>query len=220
MNSPLLQLLVLAGIAIFLILRLKSVLGTRDGFESPPQRGPSPANSPRRQDFEVIDGGPDHDIIDHVPENSDAATALADMKRAEPSFNVTEFLQGAKGAYEWILMAFERGNMDEIAPFLSEDVFEAFSQVVDARQAQGLTIEAEFIGVRETTLADAEFDKETGRAEITVRFIGELVSVVRDRSGEVVEGKPGQSKRQKDSWTFERIMGSDDPNWRLVATGE
>lgn len=220
MNSPLLQLLVLAGIAIFLILRLKSVLGTRDGFEGPPQRGPSPANSPRRQDFEVIDGGPDHDIIDHVPENSDAATALADMKRAEPSFNVTEFLQGAKGAYEWILMAFERGNMDEIAPFLSEDVFEAFSQVVDARQAQGLTIEAEFIGVRETTLADAEFDKETGRAEITVRFIGELVSVVRDRSGEVVEGKPGQSKRQKDSWTFERIMGSDDPNWRLVATGE
>ena len=220
MNSPLLQLLVLAGIAIFLILRLKSVLGTRDGFEGSPQRDAAPTTAPRKRDFEVIEGGPDHDITDHVPEDSETAKALAKMKRAEPSFNVTEFLQGAKGAYEWILMAFERGNMDEIAPFLSEDVFEAFAQVVDSRQEQGLTIEAEFIGVRETTLTDAEFDDDTGRAEITVRFIGELVSVVRDSSGEIIEGKPGQSKRQKDSWTFERIMGSDDPNWRLVATGE
>ena len=195
-------------------------LGTRDGFEAPPQPRQGPANSNRRQDFEVIDGGPDYDITDHVAEDTDAAGALADMKRAEPSFTVSEFLGGAKGAYEWILMAFERGQMDEIAPFLSEDVFEAFSQVVDARQEQGLTVEAEFVGVRETTLHDARFDPATRRAEITVRFIGELISVVRDSQGEIVEGKPGQSKKQKDIWTFERVMGSDDPNWRLVATGE
>jgi len=220
MNSPLLQLLVLAGIAIFLILRLKSVLGTRDGYEAPPQPRKGIESSSRRKDFEVIEGGPDYDISDHVAENSDAAKALAGMKRAEPSFTVGDFLQGAKQAYEWILMAFERGQLDEIAPFLSEDVFEAFSQVVDARQEQGLSIEADFAGVRETSLVDAKFDEETGRSEITVRFIGELVSVVRDASGEVVEGKPGQSKRQKDTWTFERVMGSDDPNWRLVATGE
>lgn len=220
MNSPLIQLLVLAGIAIFLILRLKSVLGTRDGYETPPQARPDPTVNPRRQEFEVIEGGPDYDITDHVPEGSSAANALADMKRVEPSFTVTEFLGGAKGAYEWILMAFERGQMDEIAPFLSEDVFEAFSQVVDARQEQGLTVEAEFVGVRETTLADADFDQASGRAEITVRFIGELISVVRDATGEVVEGQPSQSKKQKDTWTFERVMGSDDPNWRLVATGE
>lgn len=220
MNSPLLQLLVLAGIAIFLILRLKSVLGTRDGFEAPPQPRKSVESSSRRQDFEVIEGGPDYDISDHVAEDSDAAEALSGMKRAESSFTVSEFLQGAKQAYEWILMAFERGQMDEIAPFLSQDVFEAFSQVVDARQEQGLSIEADFAGVRETSLVDAKFDEDTGRSEITVRFVGELVSVVRDASGEIVEGKPGQSKRQKDSWTFERVMGSDDPNWRLVATGE
>ena len=221
MNSPLLQLLVLAGIAIFLILRLKSVLGTRDGFEGPSRRSaPSPENNDRRQEFEVIDGGPDHDIIDHVPEDSEAAAALAEMKRAEPSFAVGEFLQGARGAYEWILMAFERGNLDEVAPFLGEDVYEVFAQVVDARQDQGLTVEAEFVGVRGTTLDDARFDSATGRAEITVRFIGELISVVKDQAGEIVEGKPGQSKRQKDSWTFERVMGSNDPNWRLVATGE
>ncbi len=221
MNSPLLQLLVLAGIAIFLILRLKSVLGTRDGFEGPPRSaGQSPSTPERSHDFEVIQGGPDHDIIDHVPEDSEAATAFAEMKRVEPSFSLGEFLGGAKGAYEWILMAFERGNLDDVAPFLSEDVYEAFSQVVDARQSQGLTIEAEFIGVRETTIADAQFDDATNSAEITVRFVGELVSVVKNQAGEIVEGKPGQSKRQKDAWTFERVMGADDPNWRLVATGE
>lgn len=220
MNSPLLQLLVLAGIAIFLILRLKSVLGTRDGFETPPQARPNGTASPRRQEFEVIEGGQDHDIIDHVGEDSPAADALLGMKHVEPSFNVGEFIQGSRQAYEWILMAFERGNMDEIAPFISEDVFEAFSQVVDARQAQGLTIEADFIGVRDTSISDAVFEADTGRAEITVRFVGELISVVRNEAGEIVEGEPGKPKRQKDSWTFERVMGSDDPNWRLVATGE
>lgn len=222
MNSPLLQLLVLAGIAIFLILRLKSVLGTRDGFEGPSKRpGPAtPEANPRRADFEVIEGGPDHDITDHVAEDSDAAAALAEMKRIEPSFNVTEFIGGARGAYEWILMAFEKGTLDDVAPFLSEDVYEAFAQVVDARQTQGLTIEAEFVGVRGLTLSDAAFDQATNRAEITIRFVGELISVVRDATGEIVEGVPNQPKRQKDSWTFERVMGSGDPNWRLVATGE
>lgn len=219
MNSPILQLLVLAGIAIFLILRLKSVLGTRDGFEKPVTRQ-SGAQRDNRQNFEVIDGGPDRDITDHVAEDTDTAGALADMKRAEPSFTVTDFLQGAKEAYEWILMSFERGSLDEVSTFLSEDVYDAFSQVLDARVDQGLTVEAEFGGVRETSLTDAQFDAETGRAEITVRFVGELISVVRDREGNIVEGKPGQPKRQKDIWTFERFMGSDDPNWRLVATGE
>ena len=219
MNSPILQLLVLAGIAIFLILRLKSVLGTRDGFEGPVNRGQAPTDT-RRQDFEVIDGGPDRDITDHVAEDSEAAAALAEMKRTEPSFNLTEFLQGARGAYEMILMAFERGKLDEVTPFLSEEVYETFAQVVDAREEQGLTIDADFAGVREVTLHDARFDTDSKRAEITMKFVGELSSVVRNSEGEIVEGKPGQSKRQKDVWTFERAMGTDDPNWRLVATGE
>ena len=220
MNSPLIQILVLAGIAIFLILRLKSVLGTRDGFEGPPRSARAPANDERREAFEVIDGGPDYDILDNVPEGSDAADALAQMKRVEPSFGVGEFLQGARGAYEIILMAFERGTLEDVTPFLAEDVYEAFAQVVDAREEQGLTIEAEFLGVHETRLVTANFDDDTKTAAITVRFVGELISVVRDNNGEIIEGKDRQPKRQKDIWTFERAMGSGDPNWRLVATGE
>lgn len=220
MNSPLLQLLVLAGIAVFLILRLKSVLGTRDGFEKPPVPRPAPGSSARQPQFEVIDGGPDRDIADHVPEDSDAGRALAAMKKIEPSFGVSDFLGGARGAYEMILMGFEKGDLASIKPFIAEDVYDTFAEVIEARTEQGLTIEAEFVGVRETTLADATFDEVSNEAEVTVRFIGELTSVVRDNAGDIIEGSPTEIKRQKDVWTFARAMGSDDPNWQLVATGE
>lgn len=217
MNSPIIQLLVLAGIAIFLILRLKSVLGTRDGFEKPklPQQDTPRSNRPG---LEVIEGGPDHDIIDHVPEKSEQAENFAAMKRIEPSFSVNQFVQGARGAYEMIVMGFERGDLDEIQPLLAEDVFETFVDVVAAREDQGLKIEAEFIGVRETSVQDVRFDKDTNLAEITMRFVGELTSVVRDKDGEIIEGSPTAVKRQKDTWTFARTMGSDNPNWQLVAT--
>ncbi|MEY8837903.1 Tim44/TimA family putative adaptor protein [Cribrihabitans sp. XS_ASV171] len=216
MNSPLLQLLVLAGIAIFLILRLKSVLGTREGYEKPPL--PKQSSDRRRPEFEVIEGGPDHDITDHVPEDSDTAETLAAMKRVEPSFSVSEFVQGARGAYEMIVMSFERGEVEQIRPYLAEDVYETFAEVVRTREEQGLSIEAEFVGVREVALVAANFDKDSNEAEITMRFVGELTSVVRDRGGDIVEGSPNTVKRQKDVWTFARIMGSSDPNWLLVAT--
>ncbi|MBR9762022.1 MAG: Tim44 domain-containing protein [Rhodobacteraceae bacterium] len=217
---PFIQLLVLAGIAVFLILRLKNVLGTREGFEKPPVTGQPRQDALERSGFEVIEGGPDPDITDHVAEDSPAANALAQMKRAEPDFSVSEFLGGARQAYEMILMGFERGDLAEIKPFLSDEVYDSFAEGVHAREANGLTIEADFIGLRELSLADAGFDPDTGLAELTVRYVGQLTQVVRDRSGEIVEGEPGKVKTQKDVWTFERRMGSDDLNWQLVATGE
>ena len=219
MNSPILQLLVLAGIAVFLVLRLRSVLGTREGFEKPPQVA-QPETRSRARDFEVIEGGPDHDIIDHIAEGSDAAKALAAMKRVEPSFSVSEFLSGARGAYEMILMGFERGEISDLKPFLSEDVYDTFADVVAQREEQGLTIIAEFVGVRELSLVDATYDEASGLAEVTIRFVGELTSVVKDAAGEMIEGSPTAVKRQKDIWTFARNMGSDNPNWQLVATDE
>ncbi len=216
MNSPLIQLLVLAGIAVFLILRLKNVLGTRDGFEKPPL--PGPTVKPSRPDLEVIEGGPDRDITDHVPEDSQMARDLAAMKRIEPDFSVSGFVQGARGAYEMIVMAFERGDLDEIKPFLSDEVFETFVDVVAAREDQGLKIESEFVGVREVAIQAVKFERDTNRAEITMRFVGEMTTVVRDRGGDIIEGSPTTVKRQKDAWTFARVMGSDDPNWLLVAT--
>ncbi len=148
MSSAVIQLLVLAGIAIFLILRLRSVLGTREGFEKPPVpvTEARDRSGSRDRDFEVIEGGPDRDITDHVEDGSDAAKALAAMKMAEPWFRVGEFLDGARGAYEMILMAFEKGDLDEVTAFLSPDVFETFAEVIEEREEQGLTIEASFVG--------------------------------------------------------------------------
>ncbi len=218
MNSPIIELLVLAGIAIFLFLRLRSVLGTREGFEKPPV--PQSEARDTRRDFEVIDGGPDRDIIDHVPEDSSAAKALAAMKRVDPSFSVSEFLAGARGAYEMILMGFERGEVEDLKPFLADDVYETFVEVVESRKEQGLTIEAEFIGVREISISDATFAEVTKIAEITVRYVGDLTSVVKDAEGQVLEGSATAVKKQKDVWTYSHEMGSSDPNWQLVATDE
>lgn len=218
MNSALIQLLVLAGIAIFLILKLRSVLGTREGFEKPPlPRAETPA-LPRRDPTAPPEG--DRDITDHAPDGSPAAQALAAMKLAEPGFSVSEFLHGARGAYEMIVTAFDRGEMDRIRPFLSPEVAASFAQAVNGREAQGLTVESNFIGLRELALDDAEFDRATSTGEITVRFLAELTSVVRNKAGEVVEGSPTEVKRQRDRWTFARRMGASDPNWQLVATGD
>lgn len=219
MSSAFIQLLVLAGIAIFLILRLKNVLGTRDGFEKPPVSNAPAKGASVKRDFEVIEGGPDTEIADYVPDDSEAAKALAAMKLAEPGFSIREFLEGAKGAYEMILMGFERGDIKQIEPFLADDVRDSFIDVIGQREDQGLSIEASFVGLRDVTVEAAEFDRVTGEAEITVRFVGELTSVVRDADGEIIEGNPNEIKRQRDVWTFGRVMGADNPNWQLVATG-
>ena len=220
MSGALIQLLVLAGVAIFLVIKLKSVLGSREGFEKPPLTDAHRDAPVQRRGFEVIEGGPDRDITDHVAEGSEAARALAAMKLAEPSFSVSQFLQGARGAYEMILMAFEKGELDRIRPFLSDDVEASFAEVIADRESKGLTIEANFVGLKEMALQEATFDTTSGFGEITVRFVGEITSAVRDKAGEVVEGDPKTVKRQRDVWTFARKMGAADPNWQLVATGD
>lgn len=219
MDDIVIQLLVLAGIALFLIIRLKNVLGTRTGFEKPPAVD-APADTSRvRRDFEVIEGGPDRDITDHVDDGTPSAKALAAMKLAEPDFNVTEFVAGARGAYEMILMAFENGDLGPVQSFLGEDVYEAMLSVVSEREDKGLKVDANFIGVRETQLTEAEFDRDTEEAQVTIKFIAEMTSVVRDAEGGIIEGNPNEIKRSRDVWTFQRVMGSDDPNWKLIATG-
>ncbi|MGR3364688.1 MAG: Tim44/TimA family putative adaptor protein [Maritimibacter harenae] len=217
MSSPIIQLIVLAAIAIFLILRLRDVLGTREGYEKPAVTRSENDKAGHRGNFEVIEGGPDTDITDHI-EDPDSVEALSKMKGAEPGFSVSDFMSGARGAYEMILMAFEAGDLAKIKPFLADEVYESFATVVEQREKEGYKIDANFVGLRELKLVEAVFDDDTGEGEITMRFIGEITSVVRDKSGEIVEGNPNEVKRQKDVWTFARVMGSDNPNWLLVAT--
>jgi predicted lipid-binding transport protein (Tim44 family) len=219
MSNAVIQLLVLAGVAVFLVLRLKNVLGTREGFEQKPKMNGQAGPARSRPNLEVVQVGDDPDIADHVDPKSKSGLALAAMKTAEPDFNVTEFLSGARGAYEMLLMAFEDGNKDLLKQFLSDDVYTSFVSVIEAREAEGLRIDATFIGVRELKLTAAEFNRATREGEVTIKFVAELTSVVRDQAGEIVEGNAEEIKRQKDVWSFARVMGSDDPNWQLVSTG-
>ncbi|MBI1171099.1 Tim44/TimA family putative adaptor protein [bacterium] len=215
MSSVPIQLIVLAGIAIFLILKLRSVLGTREGFEQP-ATGPSLRPVPGGQ---VIEGSLDHDIVDNVEDES-SRSALSAMKGAEPEFSVTEFLKGARAAYEMILMAFDKGEIDRIRPFIGDEVEHSFDAAVADRVKRGLTVTSSFVGVREMTLAEAEFDPVTKRAEISVRFMGEVIRAVRDETGTVVEGNATAVQRQRETWTFSRVMGAGDPNWQLTATSD
>ena len=219
MGSAYFQLLLLAAVAVFLILRLRNVLGTRDGFEPTIDRNrvvnPQDVAGEAPQDEEFKD----EDISDFAEADSPLATSLGEMKVVEPGFSVATFMEGAKNAYELILMAFENDDLDTLEQYLSDDVYESFRQVIVNRQEQGLKVEASFIGIRETELVHALFDRRSEEAEITVRFVAEMTSVVKNTDGEIVEGDPHAIKKQKDVWTFHRVMGDDDPTWILIETG-
>lgn len=217
MSNPILQLLALAAIAIFLILRLRGVLGTRDGFE--PVAKTDEAAPHARGDVIDMDAQPiDDDIDDHAEPGSSTASALKQMKDREPSFAVGPFLSGAKSAYEMIIMAFERGDLSEVRGFMAAPVADALESVIADRKARGLTTTAQYLGTRETALASAEFTPEGNAAEISVRFVAEMIVSSRDADGNVVEGDPKVARKQRDIWTFARKMGASDPNWQLVAT--
>lgn len=220
------QLIILAAIAVFVLWRLKGVLGTRTGYERMPGERPAPgASSGRQGGFEVIEGKAvsdaalDADIARVADAEGESAVALRRMAKAEPGFSPSEFVDGAKRAYEMILMAFETGDARTLRPLLSEEVFQSFAAAIRQRETDGLTVEARFVGVKEARIFSAMFSEDTREADIEVRFVGELVSVVRNAEHQVVEGDPNEIRRQVDLWTFTRKMGANDPNWVLTATG-
>jgi predicted lipid-binding transport protein (Tim44 family) len=221
MSSQMIELIILFAIAAFVLFRLKSVIGTRSGYEAPPDylnhdsaaqaAHPDPA-------AEIEDDADDAGLSRPIPE--DAKPALAAMREAEPEFSLGVFLDGARGAYEMILMAYEAGDRDTLRDLLEADVYAAFEGIIAEREATGLTVDARFIGVRDLRLEGAGFDPATDEGELTLRFVSELVTAVHDAEGRVVEGDPNEVRRQTDVWTFARRMGVRDPNWRLSATGE
>ena len=146
MSSQMLQIVILAGIALFLVIQLRRVLGTRDGFEPPKgvERGAARPDS-RDKGFEVIDGGgEDHDIAGVTEPDSPSGRALAAMKVVEPSFSATEFTGGARSAYEMILMSFENGDISDVQAFLSPEVAESFQAAIDQRANEGLDHRRQF----------------------------------------------------------------------------
>ncbi len=221
MGNSLLQLIALAAVAVFLIVKLRNTLGTRDGFENLQRR-----KNPQQRGFDVPAAEKQAPVIDreisrYIDTENDhsSANALASMKSAEKNFSVADFMDGAGQAYEMILLAFANGKLDELEDFVSDDVYDSFSEIVSNRSEDGLLRETKFIGLRETRVRNASFE-EPHEAEITVEFVAELISYAVNADGELKEGSDEMVRRQHDVWTFARRMGSSDPNWTLVATGE
>lgn len=220
MSYQLIEFVILFAIAAVVLYKLRSVIGTRTGYEPPPGgmasegAGPSTGMATMNDEDDEIEAAAVRGLSD------DAREALQAIRKVEPDFSLEEFLHGARHAYEMILMAYEEGDRATLQDLLTPDVFQAFEGVIRSREQDGLKVEARFIGVRDLSVDSLHFDDDTAEADLTLRFVGEMVTAVRDPENRVVEGDPNEIRRQTDVWTFSRVMGSPNPNWLLSATGE
>jgi predicted lipid-binding transport protein (Tim44 family) len=223
-------------LAVVIFLRLRSVLGRRTGNERPPldpyrqtetSTGPKGAQDkivpmPRRNEPEAartaVKEAPaaEERVRDFVPEGSPLRAGLLDVARADASFDPQHFVRGAKAAYEMIVTAFAAGDRKTLRPLLSKEVYDGFASAISEREERGESVETNFVGINRADVVDAEVKNRT--AHVTVKFVSQLITAIRNRSGEVVEGDPKKVRELTDIWTFARETTSRDPNWKLVAT--
>lgn len=227
--------LIFIVLAIFVIWRLRSVLGQKTGNEQPPfdplQRRDAPIRpgpAAPEPDTNVVrlpgpngarpapDTPPSERWKGIAEPGTPTAQALDAILRAEPSFDAPEFLEGAKAAYEIIVTAFAQGDRKALKELLSRDVYEGFERAITERERKGETVETTFVSIDKAEVAGAEVQGRTG--QVVVRFLSKLITVTRDASGTVVDGSPDTVVDVTDVWTFARALGSRDPNWQLVAT--
>ena len=136
--------------------------------------------------------------------------------RADPGFDPGQFLDGAKAAYEMIVMAFAQGDEAMLEELLGPDVNDGFQRAIRERESRGEKLESNLVGIDKADIIEAEVKNRT--AYVTIKFVSELISVTRDSDGEVIEGDPKKVREVTDIWTFAREVASKNPNWKLVAT--
>lgn len=229
--------LIVIGVAIFVLFRLRSVLGTRTGNErSPLQRAQqSQQNKPAatadekvtpiRQPLPVVDLDVDRRAlklnaeIDQLSHGDGAvALGLKQIGDADPTFSPKAFLEGAKSAYEMIVTAFATGDRKTLKNLLEKDVYDGFEKAIIDREAAGHKIDFTFVGLPKVEISEAEIDRRDAR--IVVKFNAEVVQATKDKDGTMIEGNADQVQSIADEWTFARSPKSRDPNWRLVATNQ
>ncbi len=215
-----LQIFILAAVAIFLFWRLRAVLGSRDGFEKTIKEIKESSDVVSKPNVigEAKTDSPDDDIFDYVEENSKNAQVFKKMKEFDSEFSVNKFVSGAKMAYEIILMAFERGDTEKLKTLLEKKVLTSFKSVIDKRKKDGFIVDAKFIGMRDIRIIDASFSQKTKIADVTLSFKSEITTVVKDSKGSVIEGHPDEIKKQKDTWVFTKNLSDKSPIWFLKST--
>ncbi|MCV0351172.1 MAG: Tim44/TimA family putative adaptor protein [Nitratireductor sp.] len=217
--------------AVVIFFQLRNVLGRRTGNERPPfdpytarRRSSSEEKSgdgenvvslPRRK------GAPEPDLtyadIDKAAKpGSELNKGMRAIRDADASFAPKSFVEGAKMAYEMIVMAYADGDRRTLKNLLSREVYEGFVAAIDEREKRNEKIESSFVGIDSMDIVAAEM--KGSEAHVTLRIVSELISATRDGSGEVIDGDPETVAEVKDVWTFARDSRSRDPNWKLVAT--
>ena len=224
--------IIFLALAVFIFLRLRSVLGQRTGRERPPydpysardaMRGATndnvvtlPGRTAESAQKPVEAAEPAERWKGIAEEGSAVARGLDAIVREDPTFDAKHFMTGARAAYEMIVLAYAEGDRRALKNLLCREVYEGFEAAIRDREGKGETVETRFVAIDKSDIIGAELRGRT--AHVTVRFVSQLISVTRDKSGNVIDGKPGQVTDVTDVWTFARDVSSRDPNWKLVAT--
>lgn len=211
---------ILALVALFIGLRLYSVLGERTGHEqqqpilkpadpearveprvATPPNSPQPAADPTDMAFLPM-----------------AGPGVRALLAADQTFDVARFLEGAQAAYRMILEAFWKGDLDALRPYVDDNVYETFSSSVSQRRKEGLVVDNRVVAIEQAAIATATLENNV--AFLTVRFEADIAAVTRNKDGEVVAGSMSDAVQTRDLWTFRRDISGRDPNWVLVETDE
>ncbi len=214
--------------AVLIFLQLRSVLGRRTGNEKPPFDPYSPrdvAKGATSDDNKVVTlpkrGEGDEETrfseVDAMaPPGSALNSALRDLMGKDASFSPKEFLNGARMAYEMIVMAFADGDRKTLKNLLSKEVFEGFDAAISEREARGEVVKSTFVGIEKADITQALV--RDSEAQITIRIVSQLISATYDKDGKLTDGDPESVAEVDDIWTFSRDTRSRDPNWKLIAT--
>jgi predicted lipid-binding transport protein (Tim44 family) len=225
--------IIFLALAVFIFLRLRSVLGQRTGRERPPYDPYSASDTVRpstNDNVVALPGrggeGPTKPAEPAEPSaerwkgiaeaGSAVAAGLDAIARDDRSFDAKEFISGAGKAYEMIVVAFAAGDRRTLKNLLSREVYDGFEAAIRDRESKGEKAETRFVSIDRADIIGAELRART--AQVTVRFVSQLISVTRDRNGNVIDGSPEKVTDVTDVWTFARDVTSRDPNWKLVAT--
>lgn len=210
---------ILALVALFIGLRLYSVLGERTGHEQQPILKPADPEAmvEQRVNQQPIaqPAAADAGDMAFLPTAGPGVRALL---AAEPAFDVARFLEGAKSAYQMVLDSYWKGDAAGLRPYVDDHVFETFNSAIEQREKDGLVLDNRLVQVEQALITAASADN--GLAVVTVRFEADIAAVTRNKNGEVVAGSMSDAVQTRDLWTFRRQIGSRDPNWLLIETDE
>lgn len=226
------DLILLALIAVFIFLRLRSVLGSKDGNEDNRNHrdvfGPDPRENQPAEDYDNVvhlpgsqqqvepDPAPVQETVTEIEPVGPVQKVLAEIMEADPTFEQQGFVGGARAAFEMIITAFAEDDRDMLKNLLTPEVYQNFEFALDARVEAGEKLETTLVGVNSIEITEADLEDDT--AEITVKIISEQVNVTLDSAGETVDGDRNYIDTITDIWTFERDLSQKSPNWFLKAT--